>query len=74
MCLAALLSYLPLVDNMSYGTDHAGSARTKHLFDPLLLESRVQLAHGQVALCHLKLTLREAKCPFRKVMCVDLFL
>lgn len=55
--VSAPLSYLPVVDDMSYGADHAGSARTEHLFDPLLFESRAQPAHVQVALCHLELTL-----------------
>lgn len=50
-------SYLSLVNNASYGADHAGCTGAKHLFDPLLLQSRAQLAHGQVALRYLKLTL-----------------
>ncbi len=57
MSLSAALSYLSLVNNVSYGADHAGSTGAKHLFDPLLIHSRAQLAHGQVALSHLKLTL-----------------
>lgn len=57
MCLSTALSYLFLVNNVTYGADHAGSTGAKHLFDPLLLQSRAKLAHCQVALCHLKLTL-----------------
>lgn len=53
----SISSYLFLVNNVSYGADHAGSSSAKYLFDPLLLQSRAQLAHGQVALCHLKLPL-----------------
>lgn len=56
-CLYAPLSYLSLVDDVSNRADHAGSARAKHLFDPLLLQSAAQLAHGQVTLRHLELTL-----------------
>lgn len=60
-------SYLSLVNNVSYGADHAGCTGAKHLFDPLLLQSRAQLAHGQVALCYFKLTLhghrRQGKRP-----------
>lgn len=51
------LSYLSLVNNVSDGTDHAGSTAAKYLFDPQLLQGRAQLAHGQVALRHLKLPL-----------------
>lgn len=54
------LSHLSLVNNVSYGADHARRPRAKCLFDPLLLQSRAQLAHGQVALRHLKLTLEES--------------
>lgn len=60
------LSYLSLVNNVSYGADHAGSTGAKYLFDALLLQSRAQLAHGQVALCHLKLTLEEGGKDQRK--------
>lgn len=66
VCVLLSLSYLLLVNNVSYWADHAGGARAKHLFDPLLLQSRAQLAHGQVTFCHLKLILgsmRQQKGP-----------
>ena len=43
---------------MSYGADHAGGAGAEHLFDALLLQSKAQLAHGEVALGHFKLALK----------------
>lgn len=41
----AALSYLSQVDDVAYRADHAGSARAKHLFDPLLLQGNAQLTH-----------------------------
>lgn len=50
--------YLSLVYNFSYGTDHAGSAGTKHPSDPLLLHGGAQLSHGNVTLRHPQVFLR----------------
>lgn len=50
--------YLFLVNDFSYGTDHAGSAGTKQSSDPLLLYGEAQLSHGHIALRHHEVSLR----------------
>lgn len=58
--------YLFLVNDFSYGTDHAGSAGTKQSSDPLLLYSEAQLSHGHVVLRHPEVSL-EGKRKWRQI-------